>query len=239
MNYGVILAGGIGARVRNVERPKQFVAINGRPVIAYTVDSVLKPCIFDKIYIAVHRDWMSFVDDLVTSEFKAFKDDIHLVYGGKERMDSIQNVTAAIERDWGVGRDDIIVIHDAARPFVTEEVLRDSVSAAAEFGAVVAAVGASDTMLISEGGSVVDCIPQRSAIFHGQAPDSFQLRLFLDMLGNLSEEQRQRVTGTSQICTMNGRELHIIRGDVLNFKITTDLDLFIAEQLAKRIGRDR
>lgn len=238
MNYAVILAGGIGTRVKNAERPKQFIEINGRPVIAYTINSVLKPRIFDKIYIAVHRDWMDFAGDLVASDFKAFKDNIYLVCGGQERMDSIRNVTAAIERDWGVERDDVIVVHDAARPFVTERVLRDSVSAAAEFGAVVATVGASDTMLISESGSVVDGIPQRSTIFHGQAPDSFQLRLFLDMLGNLSEEQRRSVTGTSQICTMNGRKLHMIRGDVLNFKITTDLDLFIAEQFARQIRRD-
>lgn len=234
MNYAAILAGGTGSRVKSINIPKQFVEIDGRPVIAYTISSVLKPGIFDKVYIAVHKDWMDFMNDLVNSEFPEAKDKIRIVFGGKERMDSINNVTSAISSDCGVGDSDVIVIHDAARPFVTEQILKDSVSAAAEYGAVVAALSASDTMLVSEGGESVDDIPQRKTIFHGQAPDSFGLKLFLDMLDNLTPEQRASITGTSQICTLNNHKLHMIKGDALNFKITDDFDLFVAEQMAKQ-----
>lgn len=96
-------------------------------------------------------------------------------------------------------------------------------------------MSAADTMLISDDGEAVDSIPQRSTIFHGQAPDSFRLKLFMDMLDNLSEEQRGNITGTSQICTLNNYKLHMIKGDALNFKITTDFDLFVAGQMAEKL----
>lgn len=236
MNYAAILAGGTGTRVKSINIPKQFVMIGGKPVIAYTINSVLRPGVFDKIYIAVHKDWMDFMNELIKSEFPEAADKIRIVYGGKERMDSISNVTSAISTECGVSQDDVIVLHDAARPFVTERILRDSVSAAAEYGAVVAGMDASDTMLVSESGEEVDNIPERKTIFHGQAPDSFRLQLFLDMLNALTEEQRANITGTSQICTLNGHKLHMIKGDPMNFKITTDIDLFIAEQMAAHSG---
>lgn len=234
MNYAAILAGGTGSRVKSVNIPKQFVEINGEPVIYYTIKNMLKPNIFDRIYIAAHRDWIHFMNDLVSERFAEVKDKIRIIPGGKERMDTIHNVISAIGADFDIKDDDVIVIHDAARPFVTERVLKDSVSAVAEYGAVVAAVSAADTMLISEGGETVDNIPRRNTIFHGQAPDSFRLKLFRDMLDNLSEEQRKNVTGTSQICTLNDHRLHMIRGDALNFKITTDFDLLVAEKIAEK-----
>ena len=232
MNYAAILAGGTGTRVKSIKIPKQFVEIGGKPVIAYTINNVLKSAVFDKIYIAVHKDWIDFMNELVDSEFSEARNIIRVVYGGKERMDTITYVTATISMECGVKTNDVIVLHDAARPFVTKQILRDSVKAAAKYGAVVTAMSASDTMLVSESGEEVDNIPERKTIFHGQAPDSFRLRLFLDMLNALTEEQRANITGTSQICTLNGHKLHMIKGDPQNFKITTDIDLFIAEQMA-------
>lgn len=91
-------------------------------------------------------------------------------------------------------------------------------------------------MLVTGSGEEADNIPERKTIFRGQAPDSFRLQLFPDMLNALTEEQKADITGASQICTLNGHELYMIKGGPLNFKITTDIDLFIAEQIAARSG---
>jgi 2-C-methyl-D-erythritol 4-phosphate cytidylyltransferase len=114
---------------------------------------------------------------------------------------------------------------------VTKQILSDSIDAAAKYGACVAAVPASDTMLHSVSGEVVDDIPVRSEIFHGQAPDSFNLKHFLDMQAALTSEQREAITGTSQICTMNNQPIHMIKGDTINFKITTDSDLAVVRSI--------
>ncbi|MCD8153174.1 MAG: 2-C-methyl-D-erythritol 4-phosphate cytidylyltransferase [Clostridiales bacterium] len=234
MVYGVILAGGVGNRVKRSSIPKQFIELDGKPVIAYTMENMLKIPRFDAIYIAVHREWMAYMEQLVRERFpesQACK--FRLTEGGKERLDSIRNVTDAICRDHPVEEKDVIVIHDAARPFVTEQILNDSIDSAEKYGAVVAALPASDTILHSLDGEEVSDIPRRSMVFHGQAPDSFRLKLFLDMQAALSEEQRAVITGTSQICTQNGVTLHMVRGDSINFKITTDSDLIMAENMIR------
>ncbi len=224
MIYAAILAGGSGTRMKTAKIPKQYIEIDGTPIILYTIENVLKEKRFDYVYIAVHADYLKYMDELVETKVSDPKR-IRIIEGGKERMDTIHNVTDAVVKDNGLTDDDIIVIHDAARPFVTEKILSDSIEAAGRFGACVCALPASDTMLYSVSGDVVEDIPDRSRLFHGQAPDSFRLKHFLEMQENLTPEQKAKITGTSQICTMNGQPIHMIPGDGLNFKITTDSDL--------------
>jgi 2-C-methyl-D-erythritol 4-phosphate cytidylyltransferase len=229
MIYGAILAGGSGTRMKSIDIPKQFVEVEGKPIILYTMEHMLAVQRFDYIYIAVHADYEDYMKKLAATMEQPEK--FRILLGGKERMDTIHNVTDAIEADHGIGEDDVIVIHDAARPFVTKQILSDSIDAAAKYGACVAAVPASDTMLHSVSGDVVDDIPVRSEIFHGQAPDSFNLKHFLDMQAALTPEQREAITGTSQICTMNNQPIHMIKGDTINFKITTDSDLAVVRSI--------
>lgn len=234
MIYGAILAGGVGRRIKKSTIPKQFILLDNRPVIAYTVENMLKVPRFDLIYIAVHKDWMDYMCQMLEDFFSPEqRQKIRLTEGGKERLDSIRQVTNAIEQEHPVHEDDVIVIHDAARPFVTEQILNDSIDSATAFGAVVTALPASDTILHSVNGTEVSEIPDRSTVYHGQAPDSFNLKLFLDMQDNLTPEQKATITGTSQICTLNHVTLHMIPGDSINFKITTDSDLVMAENIIR------
>ncbi|MCD8054008.1 MAG: 2-C-methyl-D-erythritol 4-phosphate cytidylyltransferase [Lachnospiraceae bacterium] len=233
MIYGAILAGGVGSRVKSASIPKQFIELDGKPVIAYTIENMLKVPRFDAIYIAVHGEWMEYMQRLVSDHFSAEQARIRLTYGGKERLDSIRNVTDAICRENALGEQDVIVIHDAARPFVTEKILNDSIDCAMAHGAVVAALPASDTILHSLNGQEVSEIPDRKMVYHGQAPDSFNLKLFLDMQAAIPEEKKAEITGTSQICTLNGVTLHMVEGDSINFKITTDSDLVMAENIIR------
>ena len=199
MIYGAILAGGTGSRMKSIDIPKQFVEMEGKPIILYTIEHMLAAERFDYIYIAVHPDYEDYMKKLTAERVKE-PEKIRILLGGKERMDTIHNVTDAIEADHGIGDEDVIVIHDAARPFVTKQILNDS-------------------------------IPVRSEIFHGQAPDSFNLKHFLDMQAALTEEQRKVIVGTSQICTMNNQPIHMIPGDTINFKITTDSDLALVQSV--------
>ncbi|SDA09641.1 2-C-methyl-D-erythritol 4-phosphate cytidylyltransferase [Ruminococcus sp. YE71] len=230
MIYGAMLAGGSGTRVKSSNVPKQFVEIGGKPIIVHTLINMLKVQRFDYIFIAAREDFIEYLEAKV-AEFVKDSHRVKIIPGGKERMDSIRNITDAIEREFGVGEDDVIVIHDAVRPFVTEKILNDSIDAAAKYGACVCGLPCADTILHSVKGDVVDDIPVRSELFCGQAPDSFGLKHFLEMQDALTPEQKAVITGTSQICTMNGQPIHIIEGDAINFKITTDSDLLMVKTL--------
>ena len=134
MIYGAILAGGTGSRMKSIDIPKQFVEMEGKPIILYTIEHMLAAERFDYIYIAVHPDYEDYMKKLTAERVKE-PEKIRILLGGKERMDTIHNVTDAIEADHGIGDEDVIVIHDAARPFVTKQILNDSIDTAAKYGA--------------------------------------------------------------------------------------------------------
>ena len=127
MNYAVILASGKGTRIKdNSKLPKQFRLIQEKPVIIYTLRKFLNIKKFNAIYIAVAKEYVDYTKDLI-SKYITEKENIHIVCGGKERLDSIINAINAIQENQGCQEDDIVVIHDAVRPFVTPKILQDSI----------------------------------------------------------------------------------------------------------------
>lgn len=229
MVYGVILASGIGSRM-GAKLPKQFLDIDGVPVIAYTIGSMLSVPQIDSIIIVSHPYYLDKMDEILRYYFSEEETArIKVIPGGKERIDSIDNAVDEVVSSNDIGTDDVIIFHDAVRPFVTRKILEDSITGAIEKGAVVAGLPVVDTMLFSEDGVRVDDIPDRSKIFNGQAPDTFRLEYFLQLRNTLSDEDRKKVFGTSKLCELNGKPIYMIPGDELNFKITTPADLKKAE----------
>ena len=127
-----MLAGGSGTRIKTSVIPKQFIEINGQPIILYTLKNMLKVERFDYIYIAVRDDYKDYLRKQVEDNIEQ-KHKVRIISGGKERIDSINSVTGAIVSDNGLREDDVIVIHDAVRPFVTEKILNDSIDCAAQY----------------------------------------------------------------------------------------------------------
>ena len=131
MIYAVILASGQGKRIKDkINLPKQFREIEGKPIIIYTIKNILKVDKFDKLYLVVPKDYIDFTKSIIDKYILKDKDKIFIIAGGKERMDSIDNSIFAIKNDQSISDDDIIVIHDGVRPFVTEKILNDSIDMA-------------------------------------------------------------------------------------------------------------
>lgn len=230
MIYGVVLAGGTGTRMKNGPMPKQFIELGGVPTIILTIKRMLLVERFDILIVAIHQSWVDFLNELI--ERYIDDDRIVVIPGGTERLDSIANSVAEAAKR-GVEHDDVIVLHDAVRPFVPVKVLEDSIDGALAHDAVVAAVPAVDTMLWIEEGTVVSDMPDRSKLYHGQAPDSFRLEVLKHSLETLTDDDRKIITGTAQICMLKGIEIHTIQGDRNNIKLTTPEDLITAEGLLK------
>jgi 2-C-methyl-D-erythritol 4-phosphate cytidylyltransferase len=233
MIFGVILAGGMGSRM-NSTIPKQFLKLKNDPIIIITLRKLLEIKEFDQIYIAIHKDWKNYFLEIMHNNV-VFDERVRVICGGDTRIDSIYNALHAIEENEETNQDDIIVFHDAVRPFVTRQVILDSIYGAKKYGAVVASVTAVDTMLLSENGKNVDDMPNRQKLYHGQAPDSFNLHLFRDAINRLTEEEKHTITGTSQICMVKGISIYMTPGDPSNIKITTSADLLLAAALYKEI----
>lgn len=231
MNYAIILAAGFGTRIKNLDIPKQYYKINDIPIIMYTIKKFIKLNCFERIYITVDKDYKELMEEILDTHVGNYNR-LELVLGGKERIDSIHNVIRVLEKK-EINKNDIIVVHDGVRPFVTDQIILDSIKAAEEYGASVTSSPVNDTILKSEYGDFVDSIPIRRTLFKGQSPDTFNLKKFIEMINGLNEAQKAKVTGTSDICTFYNVPIKMIKGNNLNFKITTDADLKIAELLLK------
>ncbi len=229
MNYCIILSAGTGSRVKNLSIPKQFYKINGIPIVIYTIKKFVDINLFDEIYITIDIKYKEYMEYFL-KEYIDPCENIRLVSGGKERIDSIYNAIKVIERN-NINEDDILLVQDGVRPFVTEQIIHDNLECANRFGACVTISPVDDTIIQSYDGKYVDNIPIRSTLFKGQSPDTFNLKKFIKMINNLTENQKKRITGTSDICTFYNMPIRMVKGNNLNFKITTDEDLKIAELL--------
>lgn len=230
-NYAVILAGGTGKRMGNVKLPKQFLEIQHIPVIILTIQNILKTQLFDEILIVIHADWQDYLKELLLN-YHVDTTHLAIIEGGKERLNSIENALDFLK---GVASaKDIIVFCDAVRPFVTHSILYNAVEETKKYGATVAVCPVKDTMMVVKNDVVTD-MPPRTTLFHGQAPDSFEFKLIYDSVKKLTPSQRQIITGTAQICQLNDIPIHTFMGDERNIKITTIMDMFLANAIYKEM----
>ena len=162
MVYAAVLAGGIGSRMQNTDIPKQFLDLDGKPIIIHTVEKMLMNTSVDVVYIGINPNWLTFCEDLVAKHLGP-DHGVKIVAGGADRNGTIINILDDIEKSYGINDDDIIVTHDAVRPFLTQRIIDENIDAAAEFGACDTVVKASDTIVRSEDGKC-------SSIYVGVAP---------------------------------------------------------------------
>lgn len=236
MNYAIILSGGIGSRVENIDIPKQYYKVNNVPIIVYTLKTFVDINCFDHIYIPVDEKYEDYFISLLETYFNEETiSQITLVNGGSERIDSIKNAIKVIEKN-EINDEDIILIHDGVRPFITERIILDNLKYVKEFDVCATSSPVNDTIFQSENAKFVDNIPIRSTLFCGQSPDTFNLKKFVYMINNITEDQKKQITGTADICKFFNVPIKMVKGDNINFKITTASDLKIAELILKDRG---
>ena len=162
MIYAAILAGGIGKRVERTTLPKQFITIGGTPIIISTIRTFLKNDRFGKIYIAIHKNWRDYLQDMLQLSFSPQEiERIELVNGGKERLDSFTNVMDAIIQANGLREEDILICHDSVRPFVTQQMINDCIDATLEDGVALTVVPTTDTIHTAHDEKYIDEILSR------------------------------------------------------------------------------
>ena len=215
----IIAAGGRGARLGG-DRPKQFLFLGGRPILQRSVEAfVLNDRIAD-VVVALPPDLVEDAPDYLRGCSKP----IEIVEGGERRQDSVANAFALV-----AGRADVVVIHDAARPLVSADLIRRTVDAAIDCGAAIAAMPATDTVKRGDADRViVDTLP-RGEIFLAQTPQAFRVGVLRAALEEASRSGD--ATDEAALAERAGHRVRLIDGDARNMKITTPEDLATAERL--------
>jgi 2-C-methyl-D-erythritol 4-phosphate cytidylyltransferase len=204
----ILLIGGEGARFGS-KVPKQFLQLGDKQIFQHSLDTLKASGFFDKIVLVCHPDWM--VDGAVQ--------------GGKTRQLSVYAGLRAFEE-----KPDIILIHDGVRPFVTEAIIRDNLRGAMAHGAVDTCIPSTDTLVQAKEG-VIESIPKREEFFRGQTPQTFRYEWIWQAHERAIAEGFLGATDDCQLVLRMGKKIHVVQGDERNLKITTELDLLLAEKL--------
>lgn len=230
--FGVVLAGGIGSRMGNVEKPKQFMMIGKKPIIVHTIEKFNLNPEFERIIVLSPRSWIQYTKDVIR-KYVADPGRIDVIEGGSTRNETIMNSIAHIEKNYGLDEETIIVTHDSVRPFVTHRILEDNIRLAKESGACDTVIPATDTIVVSSNHEYITEIPDRSMMYQGQTPQSFRAKKLRDMYTSLTEEEREILTDACKIYVLKGEKVELAAGEVFNIKITYPHDLRVAESLLR------
>lgn len=228
--YGVILAGGQGTRMGNMDKPKQFLEVGGRPVIIYTIEKFIVNPELEQIIVLVPKQWLAYTKDIIC-RFISKHDNVVVIEGGSTRNETIMNSIKYIENQGRLTDETIIVTHDSVRPFVTYRIIEENIRFARECGACDTVIPASDTIVESCGGEYISGIPDRKIMFQGQTPQSFKAKRLRELYESLTDEEKEVLTDACKIYVLKKERVHLVDGEVSNIKITYPHDLRVAEAI--------
>lgn len=231
MNIGLIIAGGSGARMQQ-NIPKQFLTVNDRPVIVYTLEAFQKHPEIDAIAVVCIEGWEQ-VLCAYASQFNITKLK-HIIPGGKNGQDSIRNGVYELEKHYSP--DDIVLVHDAIRPMVSDEIISDCIVKTKQYGCAIATVPCAEAMMQTNDGVISTGSYPRENLKRTQTPQGFFIGDICDLHRRALEKG---ITNSVASCTLMiemGEQVYFSAGSEKNIKLTTveDIDIFKALLLAKR-----
>ena len=233
MNIALIIAAGSGSRMGNADKPKQFLPIYGKPLMIHTIEAFEAHDQIDAIIIVTNDVYIDQVK-IWCKQYDLSKVKT-VVAGGNSRQISVYNGLQAVKEIASSG-DDIIVIHDAARPLISQKIISDNISACQQFGAVDTVIKASDTIIRSIDEQIISDVPNRNELYQGQTPQTFKLNIILEAHEQAKSGLIPNVTDDAKLVLSLGKDVHLVEGSKQNFKITTFDDLMMLKALLK-IGK--
>lgn len=231
MIFAAILAGGVGARMGNPDKPKQFYMLGDKPILIHTVEKFCVQGSFEKVIVLCPETWVSQTKDLVKRYAYQYEDEIEVIPGGQVRNETIMNALAYIQSVHTLDEQTIIVTHDAVRPFVSYRIIEENIKAAQKSGACDTVVAATDTIVESLDGEAIASIPPRNTLYQGQTPQSFQALKLKQLMESLNDEEKAILTDACKIFVLRDEKVALVRGDVSNIKITYPHDMRVARAM--------
>ena len=221
MNIAVILSGGVGSRMK-LDQPKQYIVVNNQPVVNYCLTTFLNNGRINAMVVVVDKQWRDCIERLITQHASAKS--VYYAEPGETRQYSIYNALKEIESH-GYDEKDIVIIHDAARPLVSNELIDHCLDGCQSADAVMPVIPIKDTVYYSKDANHIDSLLDRGHLWAGQAPEAFVVGKYLQAHKDMSREELLKINGSTEIAYKAGLECKLIEGDIMNFKITTPEDL--------------
>lgn len=225
MNGVIIVAAGSGSRM-NMGINKQFIQIKGKEILAYTIDKFYNNKNIDKIVVVSKESELEFIEQSILNKYKFHN--ISVVSGGKERQDSVYNGLLELG-----GNYEIVLVHDGARPFITNSVIDESIEEAIKNNAVVVGVPVKDTIKVVNNHQEVVQTPKRDLLWMVQTPQVFKYNILKNAYDKAYEEGFYG-TDDAMLVERSGQVVKMINGSYDNIKITTVEDLDIGEQIINK-----
>ena len=222
----LIAAAGLGKRM-NAKISKPFIPIFGKPILAYTIEKFEQCKFIEKIYLIVNQEERDFCSKDIILKYN-FSKVQELIEGGETRQDSVYNGLKVLGPDT-----DIVVIHDGVRPLVEKTIIQESIEAAQEYGAAIAAIPLKETVKKSRKDFFINETLNREEIWRAQTPQTFKYDIILSAY-HQSYKDKFFATDDATIVERYGHKVKMIIGSEGNIKITTPFDIIIAENFLKR-----
>jgi 2-C-methyl-D-erythritol 4-phosphate cytidylyltransferase len=226
----VIVGAGEGRRMGATVR-KQFTKVGGKPIIAYTLEMFENSPLIDHIVAVVPKDALDWTKEEVADAY-GFRKIRAIVPGGESRQESVLNGLKALK-----DKTEIVVIHDAVRPLVSETLIRRVIDAARKTGAAITAIPARDTVKQVESGQIVGTLDRR-LLWFAQTPQSFRYNIILDAHRRALEDRLQ-VTDDASLVENYGAKVTVAVGSYSNLKITSPEDMPLFEYFLRQDNRAR
>ncbi len=226
MNTAVIFAGGSGQRMKTTGKPKQFLKIDGKPIIIHTLELFEKHPEIDNIAVACISGWIDYFRKLL--EQYNIKKVRWIVEGGETGQLSIYNALSAVVQTQTLDNT-IVLVHDGVRPLITYELISECIAGVKEHGSAITSKPCTETVTFidAESKSIVQ-IPDRNQLRLAQAPQAFYIEELLEAHNSaLAEEYISAIDSASLMMKYSGKILHYVEGNDENIKITTPKDFYI------------
>lgn len=233
MNIALILSGGSGKRV-GTEIPKQYLKVQGKMVITYSLRTLIEHDWIDAIQIVAELSWQEVILEQLTLLNVNANKILGFSQPGENRQLSILHGLQDI-RKYANG-DDFVIIHDAARPMLSKKQITDCFNGAWGHDGAMPVLPMKDTVYLSNNGLSVSELIDRSSIFAGQAPEVFRLNKYYEANLNLLPDQILRINGSTEPAILMGLDVVMVPGEENNFKITTLNDLKRFQDIIKMEG---
>ena len=224
MNSVVIVSAGKGSRMK-ADINKQFLKLGNKEVIAHTIDKFYNNENIGEIIVVVREDEAEFFQKNIIDKYGY--ENIKIAFGGKERQDSVYNGLKMVNENCH-----IVLIHDGARPFLTNKIIEDSIEYANKYSCCVVGVPVKDTIKILDENNNVSNTPNRSTLWAIQTPQAFEYSLIMKAHEKANKEGFNG-TDDSMLMEYYGYNVKVIEGSYNNIKITTPEDLKIGEEILK------
>lgn len=225
-NVALIFAGGTGRRMRTAGKPKQFLELNGKPLIIYTVELFSNHFDIDAIVIVCLKDWIPYLESQLR-RFGICKPTV-IVAGGQTGQQSIYNGLVAAEENFG--QECNVLIHDGVRPLINQQTITDNIRAVNEFGNCITCAMAIETVFINQPDGSLN-IPNRSDTLLARAPQTFRLPDILAAHRRANAEGKDDFIDSCSMMHHYGHKIHTVVGPNENIKITTPTDFFVFKAL--------